>query len=126
VLDHVSIPVANLAISSSFYDKVLAPLGLTRLVDRDTTIGFGKKYPEFWLNLRPDMIPAPDDTGFHFCLRAPTKETVIQFHQAALSGGGRDDGEPGERQAAMTTYFGAFIRDPDGNKIEAVTFPKPE
>lgn len=123
MLDHVSVPVANLEVSAGFYDKVFEPLGLTRLAERERTIGFGKKYPEFWLNLRLGMIAAAEDIGFHCCLRAPSKDAVEAFHEIALENGGQSAGEPGERQAAMTTYFGAFIRDPDGNKIEAVTFP---
>jgi len=123
MLDHVSVPVADLEVSAGFYDKVFEPLGLTRLAERERTIGFGKKYPEFWLNLRPGMSSAAEDTGFHFCLRAPSKQAVEAFHELALANGGQSAGEPGEREAAMTTYFGAFIRDPDGNKIEAVTFP---
>ncbi len=124
MIDHVSVAVSDLAASARFYEQVLAPLGLTRLVEREKTIGFGKKYPEFWLNARPDMTPVPEDTGTHVCLRAASKEAVTAFHETALSLGGRDDGAPGDRQAAMTTYFGAFIKDPDGNKVEAVTFPR--
>lgn len=124
MIDHVSITVSDLERSAAFYDAVLAPLGFTRLAERERTIGFGKKYPEFWLNLRPDMEVVPEGTGIHICLRASSKEVVDTFHAAALTQGGRDDGAPGDRQAQMTTYYGAFIRDPDGNKIEVVTFPR--
>lgn len=124
MIDHVSIAVSDLERSAVFYDAVLAPLGFTRLAERERTIGFGKKYPEFWLNLRPGMEPVPEGTGIHICLRANSKEAVDAFHTAALTQGGRDDGAPGNRQAQMTVYYGAFIRDPDGNKIEAVTFPR--
>lgn len=124
MIDHVSVAVANLADSAAFYDRVLEPLGLKRMVERERTIGFGKRYPEFWLNTRPNMAPVPDDTGNHTCLRAPSEQAVTAFHDAALALGGRSDGAPGARQAAMTSYFGAFIRDLDGNKIEAVTFPR--
>tara|TARA_R110000868_G_scaffold155417_1_gene381870 strand:+ start:1225 stop:1599 length:375 start_codon:yes stop_codon:yes gene_type:complete len=123
MIDHVSIAVSDLVRSAAFYDAVLAPLGFTRLAEREHTIGFGKKYPEFWLNLRPGMEPVPEETGIHICLRASSRDTVDAFHAAALKLGGRDDGAPDDRQAQMTTYYGAFIRDPDGNKIEAVTFP---
>jgi catechol 2,3-dioxygenase-like lactoylglutathione lyase family enzyme len=122
MIDHVSVPVRDLEASAAFYDRLLAPLGYSRLVVRPATIGFGKKYPEFWLNLRAQMASAPADTGMHVCLRAPSQEAVRAFHALALEHGGRSDGEPGPRQAAMTTYYGAFIKDPDGNKIEAVTF----
>ena len=123
MIDHVSIAVGDLDRAAAFYEKVLAPLGLDRLVTRERTVGFGKRYPEFWLNLRENHRADTDDPGAHICLRAPDAAAVSAFHAAALAGGGSDSGSPGPRQAAMTTYFGAFIRDPDGNKIEAVTFP---
>ena len=123
MIDHVSIAVGDLDRAAAFYEKVLAPLGLDRLVTRERTVGFGKRYPEFWLNLRENHRADTDDPGAHICLRAPDAAAVSAFHAAALAGGGSDSGSPGSRQAAMTTYFGAFIRDPDGNKIEAVTFP---
>lgn len=123
MIDHVSLPVRNLATSAAFYDAVLAPLGYRRLVERPATVGFGRKYPEVWLNARPAMASIPEDTGMHVALRAGDAAAVEAFHAAALRHGGRDDGAPGPRQAAMTVYFGAFIRDPDGNKLEAVSFP---
>jgi catechol 2,3-dioxygenase-like lactoylglutathione lyase family enzyme len=121
MIDHVSIPVRDLAASAAFYDRLLAPLGYRRIAERPTTIGFGKKYPEFWLNLRASM-PADSNPGTHVALRAASQEAVRAFHAAGLDNGGTDDGAPGPRQAAVTGYFGAFIRDPDGNRIEAVTF----
>jgi len=124
VIDHVSIAVRDLAVASAFYERVLAPLGLARLVDRERTVGFGKRYPEFWLNLRAGMALIRRDTGAHVCLRAPDEAAVRAFHAAALAAGGADAGAPGPRLAAVTTYFGAFIHDIDGNKIEAVTFPR--
>jgi catechol 2,3-dioxygenase-like lactoylglutathione lyase family enzyme len=123
MIDHVSVPVGNLAAAAAFYEAVFAPLGLVKLVVRDATIGFGKSYPEFWLNLRAQVSRTPNPGG-HICLRAPSEDAVRAFHAAALAQGGSDEGRPGPRQAAMTTYFGAFILDPDGNKLEAVTFPR--
>jgi catechol 2,3-dioxygenase-like lactoylglutathione lyase family enzyme len=123
MIDHVSVAVAKLAESTQFYENVLAPLGYQKMVERPASVGFGKTYPEFWINLRPDLAPGAPDTGAHVCLRAPDEESVRAFHHAALMQGGRSDGEPGPRQGAITTYYGAFIRDLDGNKIEAVTFP---
>jgi catechol 2,3-dioxygenase-like lactoylglutathione lyase family enzyme len=123
MIDHVSIAVSDLAASAAFYEPVLAPLGLTRLVDRaPATSGFGKNYPEFWLNAREGLKPQPETTGIHICLRAPSETAVREFFDAALARGGRSAGDPGPRQAAFTTYFGAFIFDDDGNKIEAVYF----
>mgnify|MGYP005811930157 CR=1 FL=1 len=123
MIDHVSIPVRELAAAGHFYDAVLAPLGLLRLVSRDKTIGFGKRYPEFWLNFRPDVV-AVENTGSHICLRAVDKAAVELFHARALEFGARDGGAPGERRGAVTAYYGAFIVDADGNKIEAITFPQ--
>jgi len=125
MIDHLSIAVRDLGASAAFYADVLEPLGLTRLVDRPATVGFGRKYPEFWLNARPGMAAVAADTGAHVALRAPSDEAVAAFHARALARGAASDGAPGPRQAAMTTCFGAFIRDPDGNRIEAVHFAKP-
>ena len=124
MIDHISLAVTDLERSSAFYQAVLAPLGLTKLVARETTAGFGKQYPEFWINLRQALAPVPPTTGTHICLRARDEGAVRAFHAAALAQGGADAGAPGPRQGAMTAYFGAFIFDPDGNKVEAVTFPR--
>jgi len=126
MIDHVSLQVSDLARSAAFYDAVLLPLGLARMVEREGTIGFGKRYPEVWLNLRKDYPSAPQNPGAHIALRAPSEEAVRDFHVKALAHGGRDEGAPGPRQAALTTYFGAFVLDPDGNKLEAVNFPRAE
>lgn len=123
MIDHVSIAVHDLARAAAFYDRVLAPLGLTRLVTRERSVGFGKRYPELWLNLREGHAAPEGDPGAHVCLRAPDEAAVHAFHAAATSLGGSDSGLPGPRQATMTSYFGAFILDLDRNKIEAVTFP---
>ncbi|MDF1854093.1 VOC family protein [Pseudooceanicola sp.] len=125
MIDHISVAVRDLRIARDFYDKVLKSLNYTVLAERPHTVGFGKRYPEFWLNHRPDMGPVPGDTGVHICLRAPSKAAVQAFHAAALAAGGQSDGAPGPRQGEMTGYYGAFIKDPDGNKIEAVSFPAP-
>ena len=122
MIDHVSIPVSDLAASAELYDKLLEPLGMTRLAERPHTVGFGKKYPELWLNLRTGMAPL-ENSGHHVGLRCRSTDAVDAFHAAALAAGGRSDGAPGPRTAEMTTYYGAFILDPDGNKIEAMTFP---
>ncbi len=125
MIDHVSIAVRDLAASAGLYDRVLAPLGLARLVDRPATVGFGKRYPEFWLNSRAGLLPVSPDTGSHVCLRAPDEDAVRSFHAAALEHGCTTAGDPGPRQGAQTTYYGAFVYDLDGNKIEAVSFPRP-
>ncbi|MFC7541647.1 VOC family protein [Siccirubricoccus deserti] len=93
MIDHASIPVRALAPAGDFYDRALAPLGLTRLVERPRQLGYGKRYPELWLNLREDHA-APEDPGHHLCLRAADEAAVRAFHAAALAAGGRSDGAP--------------------------------
>jgi catechol 2,3-dioxygenase-like lactoylglutathione lyase family enzyme len=123
MIDHVSVGVSDLERAAQFYQLVLAPLGLSRLVKRPATIGFGKNYPEFWINLRAEMAPVPSGSGVHICLRARSSGDVDAFHAAALQAGGRSDGAPGLRPHDRVRYYAAFVIDPDGNRIEAVTFP---
>ena len=123
MIDHASIPVSDLPKSAAFYERLLAPLGYAKMVERPGTAGFGKRFPEIWLNERKAMRATPDDTGMHLCLRAKTEAAVRAFHEAAVSNGGRSDGAPGPRQAALTMYYAAFVRDFDGNKLEAASFP---
>ncbi|HLH90202.1 MAG TPA: VOC family protein [Xanthobacteraceae bacterium] len=127
MIDHVSIAVRDLARSTAFYEAVLARIGFTKLEVRPSTVAFGKRYSEFWLNHRPEMFVLPADAGaqnngVHVCLRAPTTAAVDAFHAAALSAGGASDGSPGLRPHHGEGYYAAFIRDLDGNRIEAVTF----
>jgi len=124
MIDHISVAVSDLERAAGFYEATLAPLGLVRLVTRPATVGFGKAYPEFWINLRADMAPVALDGGAHICLRAKTTGEVDAFHAAALNAGGSSDGPPGLRPHDRVRYYAAFVRDPDGNRIEAVTFPK--
>ena len=122
MIDHVSIAVRDLAAGGRFYEAVLAALGYSKLVSRPGTIGFGKKYPEFWLNERRAMTPVDPDSGAHVCLRAPDTAAVDAFHAAALRAGATSDGAPGLRPEYTADYYAAFVRDPEGNRIEAVTF----
>ena len=126
MIDHISIGVSDLERAARFYEAILAPLGLTRLVTRSATIGFGKGYPEFWINRRPAMGAVAADSGSHVCLRAKSSVEVDAFHDAALRAGGCSDGAAGLRPHDRVRYYAAYIRDPDGNRIEAVTFPTEE
>jgi len=123
VIDHVSVGVRDLERAARFYEATLAALGLSRLVSRPATIGFGKSYPELWINLRTDMNTVPHESGSHICLRAKSTVEVDAFHAAALGAGGASDGAPGLRPHDRARYYAAFVIDPDGNRIEAVTFP---
>ena len=123
MIDHISIAVRDLKTAAAFYAAVLAPLGLTKMREwPNAAIGFGKKYPEFWINTRSAMDRIAEDSGVHICLRAPDAAAVDGFHAAALKAGGASDGPPGLRTTYHANYYAAFIRDPDGNRIEAVTF----
>jgi catechol 2,3-dioxygenase-like lactoylglutathione lyase family enzyme len=123
MIDHISVAVRDLNAATRFYETLLAPLGLTKLREwPNAAIGFGKKYPEFWINRRDAMGRITDDSGVHICLRARDTAAVDAFHAAALNAGGTSDGAPGLRPEYYSHYYAAFIRDPDGNRIEAVTF----
>jgi catechol 2,3-dioxygenase-like lactoylglutathione lyase family enzyme len=125
MIDHVSVAVRDIHAAESFYSALLAPLGMTKLQEwPDAAIGFGKKYPEFWINRRDAMDRIADDSGVHICLRASDTAAVDAFHAAALKAGGSSDGEPGLRPHYYAGYYAAFVRDPDGNRIEAVTFSR--
>ncbi|MGD2131333.1 MAG: VOC family protein [Maricaulaceae bacterium] len=123
MIDHVSFGVRDIKASTAFYRALLEPLGYHVLVESDRAVAFGKRYPEIWINARPNL-KTDEDGGAHVCLRARTEDAVRAFHAAALEHGGRCDGAPGPREAAFTTYFAAFVRDPDDNKIEAASFPE--
>ena len=125
MIDHISIAVRDLKKAQAFYAALLAPLGMTKLREwPDAAIGFGKTYPDFWINRRAGMDRVADDSGVHICLRARDTAAVDAFHAAALEAGGTSDGAPGLRAKYHDNYYAAFIRDPDGNRIEAVTFVK--
>jgi catechol 2,3-dioxygenase-like lactoylglutathione lyase family enzyme len=123
MIDHVSVAVRDLHAAEAFYGALLAPLGMIKLREwPDASVGFGKKYPEFWINKRATMETVADDSGAHICLRAADTAAVDAFHAAALKAGGSSDGAPGLRADYHEKYYAAFVRDPDGNRIEAVTF----
>jgi catechol 2,3-dioxygenase-like lactoylglutathione lyase family enzyme len=122
VIDHVSIPVRDLDRAGLFYEAVLGTLGYAKLETRPATIAFGKRYSEFWINLRPGLQRQPDGNGAHVALRAASREMVDAFHAAALHAGGESDGAPGFRPQHGEGYYAAYVRDPDGNCVEAVTF----
>src|SRR5262245_31380053 len=122
MLDHVSLGVSDLERSRRFYDAALRPLGIVRLL---AFSGRGSDYGsmaaplgvEFTITAEPAVPPAP---GMHVCFRAPDRAAVHAFHGAALHSGGEDDGSPGLREIYHQDYYAAFVRDPDGHRIEAV------
>jgi catechol 2,3-dioxygenase-like lactoylglutathione lyase family enzyme len=123
MLDHVSLGVSDLERSRRFYDAALRPLGLVRIVDfggRGSDYGAapGSLGVEFTIT-RESSVRTPV-AGAHVCFRAPDREAVRLFHAAALAAGGSDDGPPGLRPHYHADYYGAFVLDPDGHRVEAV------
>ena len=121
MLHHVSVGVADVARAAQFYDRVLRELGCRRVLEfLPYGIGYGDKLPQFWVQLPHDRRPASLGNGVHVAFNATSEATVRAFHRVALEAGGTNDGAPGTRPDYGPNYFGAFVRDLDGNKLEAV------
>lgn len=108
----------DLTKAGSFYDTVLATIGMVRLVAIFNEIGYGTEggTPDFWVLTPFDGQPASFGNGTQIMFGAKTEEAVVAFHAAALSLGGADEGAPGPRDYAPG-YYGAYCRDLDGNKL---------
>ncbi len=119
IMHHVSIGVTDHAASVAFYEKVLATIGAKKLFDFPNAVAFGKQFPEFWVQLPGDGQAAGTANGTHFAFIAPSKDAVQAFYDTALEAGGSGDGEPGPRPDYGPDYYGCFVRDLDGHKIEA-------
>lgn len=119
IISHVSIGVKDFARATAFYDAVLKTLGVRRILDFPGAVAYGKVYPEFWVQTPIDGKPPTVGNGSHVSFNATTKEDVQAFYEAALAAGAKDDGKPGGRDGYGDAYFGCFLRDLDGHKIEA-------
>ena len=119
MIDHVSIQCADLTASAAFYDAVLAPLGAPRVMDFGEVIGYGvPPMPDFWIGAQQT------GDGFresHLAFAAPDRAAVRAFFDAAVAAGDEVLHEPRVWPEYHETYFGAFVRDPDGNNVEAVS-----
>ena len=122
MLSHVSIGVKDLAKARGFYDAALKELGYKCLMDGDGYAYYGTNGPEFGIMAVKHPVPANPESGLHICFDGAKRADVDAFHAAALKAGGTSDGAPGLRPEYYAGYYAAFIRDPDGNRIEAVTF----
>lgn len=124
VLDHVSITVKKLDSARSLYDAIMSALNVEKVYDRPGALGYGVRCDskeDFHTCLA--VYESPDnntDTRRHWCFKASTRTQVKNFHEAGLAHGGVDDGSPGLRPHYHEHYFGAFLLDPDGNRVEAV------
>jgi catechol 2,3-dioxygenase-like lactoylglutathione lyase family enzyme len=122
MLHHVSVGVRDVARAATFYDPVLGALGYKRVMEflpHAIAYGESKERPEFWIQLPHNQKVPSSGNGTHVGFIAIGKEAVDAFHAAALKAGGSNDGEPGPRPDYGPEYYGAFIYDLDGNKIEA-------
>lgn len=119
-ISHVSLGTNDFPRARAFYDAVLATLGLRCVMSMDEGAGYGREFPQFWIQLPHDGAAANPGNGAHVCFNAASEEEVKAFHRKALELGGEDDGKPGLRKEYSDNYYAAFARDPDGNKIEAL------
>jgi catechol 2,3-dioxygenase-like lactoylglutathione lyase family enzyme len=120
MLGHLSFGVADLARAVAFYDAALGALGCVRVWITETQAGYGLPGGTDRLALKLQAGPMPPGPGFHLAFVAPDRAAVDAFHAAALRHGGTDEGAPGPRPHYGPSYYAAFVRDPDGHKLEAV------
>ena len=120
IMSHVSIGVSDMERAVAFYDAVLSALGCKKVFEMPVAVAYGKKFPEFWIQVPIDGEPPTVGNGTHFCFLASSKDAVNAFYEAAIAAGASDDGPPGPRPLYGPSYYGAFVRDLDGHKIEAM------
>lgn len=119
IVSHVSVGTNDFPRATAFYDRVLAALGCRRIMEHPGAVAWGKLFPEFWVQTPIDGQPASVGNGTHVAFLADSRDAVHAFFEAALAAGGTDDGPPGPRPHYGAPYYGCFVRDPDGHKIEA-------
>jgi len=124
VISHVSLGTNDYPKAKAFYDAVLATLQVRCVMDFEGGAGYGRKFPEFWIQAPHDGGKASVGNGVHISFLANSIEEVKAFHATAIKLGGKDDGAPGYRKEYSDDYYAAFVRDLDGNKIEAMLMVK--
>jgi catechol 2,3-dioxygenase-like lactoylglutathione lyase family enzyme len=118
LLDHLGIQCADPAAAASFYDRVLAPLGAARIMEFGPVVGFGRDgKPDFWIG---PLEEGGENRPLHFAFETPDRAQVRAFFDAAVKHGAEVLHEPREWPEYHPNYYGAFVRDPDGNNVEAV------
>lgn len=121
IMAHVSIGSDQFEKSVVFYDKVLETIGARRIVEpHNGAVAWGKQYPEFWVQKPYNGRKAEIANGVHFAFLAMSPDMVDNFYAAAIAAGAVDDGKPGPRIEYSQAYYGCFVRDLDGHKIEAM------
>ncbi len=126
MLSHFMLGTNDLPAATAFYDEILAPLALTRVYKDDDSAAYApapdESGPRFWICRPYDNNPASVGNGTHVAFLAPSRAAVNAFYDTALRLGGTDEGTPGPRPQYSETYYGAYVRDLDGNKIQAVCY----
>jgi catechol 2,3-dioxygenase-like lactoylglutathione lyase family enzyme len=121
ILDHVGITVSDFERSRAFYERALQPLGIAVMMEYHRNgsrgAGFGSNRPFFWVNVGAEQTRG----NLHIAFTADSRAQVDAFHASAIAAGGRDNGPPGLRPHYHPAYYGAFVLDPDGHNIEAVS-----
>jgi catechol 2,3-dioxygenase-like lactoylglutathione lyase family enzyme len=130
ILDHIGINVKDYARAKAFYEKALAPLGISVVMEFGTFCGFGRdKKPDFWIGAGQTRFQRNEHvkviTPVHVSFVARSRAEVNAFYRAALEAGGKDHGAPGIRAEYHPGYYGAFVLDPDGHNVEAVVHELP-
>lgn len=118
IMSHVSLGTDRFDAAAAFYDAVLGVIGAKRLMEHPGALAYGKQYPEFWIQTPIDGAPASVGNGTHVGFFARSREEVHAFWEAALAAGARGDGAPGPRPHYGAPYYGCFVRDLDGHKVE--------
>ena len=128
IMSHVSVGVSDFEKSVEFYTIILATLGAGIKMMHPGAVAFGKKFPEFWVQAPINGNPPSVGNGTHFGFIAADNAAVHAFWDAAIAAGASPDGPPGPRPEYGEPYYGCFVRDPDGHKIEASAWngPLPE
>ena len=124
ILSHVSLGTNQFAQATAFYDRVLATLNIGRVLDLSEhhAVAYGRAYPEFWIQAPYVSGRAGVANGTHVAFFAASREEVDAFYAAAIAAGAKDDGAPGPRPHYGKEYYGCFVRDLDGHKIEAMAW----
>lgn len=122
MIHHVSVGSSDLVRSRIFYQAVIPLLGYRLVSEDEQSLDFGAGDVAFSVERPLDHEPATGGNGTHVAFNARDRAVVDAFHREGLANGGRDAGAPGLRPEYDAHYYGAFLFDPDGNKVEAVTY----
>jgi catechol 2,3-dioxygenase-like lactoylglutathione lyase family enzyme len=125
VLSHITLGTNDSDRAGRFYDAVLGVLGFNRLPKPPSTppaYEKGGQMPQIYIYTPEDGRPATWGNGTHVAFLAETRQQVHDFHELALKHGGMSEGDPGPRPHYGETYYAAYVRDPDGNKLQAVCY----